>query len=147
MSEELTTENPIEKTTAKPTASVIIPVYNGADTITQLTERLLKVLPELFSAYEILLIDDCSPDSSWQVVKELQAANPEVVRGMHLDRWEDAENLIRRVHDEYSTFDYTLCKYIHKWLADDTINAPNSGQPINQLIIAMNYAGCSISED
>ncbi len=86
MTEELTTEKPISKPTEKPTASVIIPVYNGADTITPLTERLLKVLPELFSAYEILLIDDCSPDSSWQVVRELQAAHPDVIRGIHLAR-------------------------------------------------------------
>ncbi len=66
---------------------------------------------------------------------------------MHLDRWEDAENLIRRVHDEQTTFDYTLCKYLHKWLADDTIDLPESGQPIMQLIQAMNYSGCSFSED
>ena len=69
-----------------PSASVIIPVYNGADTITQLTERLLKVLPDLFTEYEIILVDDCSPDDSWNVIKSLQTANPDTVRVIHLAR-------------------------------------------------------------
>ena len=70
----------------KKNASVIIPVYNGEDTIIQLTERLLKVLPELFNNYEIILVDDCSPDGSWRVLKELQAKYPDVVRSIHLSR-------------------------------------------------------------
>ena len=70
----------------KPNASVVIPVYNGEGTVPQLTERLLKVLPELFEKYEILLVDDCSPDGSWQVLKELQKKDPETVRAIHLSR-------------------------------------------------------------
>lgn len=70
----------------KPNASVVIPVYNGEETIVPLTERLLKVLPELFAAYEIILVDDCSPDGSWKVVKELQSRYPEFVRSVHLSR-------------------------------------------------------------
>ncbi|MBQ6341804.1 MAG: glycosyltransferase family 2 protein [Anaerolineaceae bacterium] len=70
----------------KKNASVIIPVYNGEGTIIQLTERLLKVLPELFENYEIILVDDCSPDDSWKVLKDLQAKKPEFVRAIHLSR-------------------------------------------------------------
>lgn len=69
-----------------PNASVIIPVYNGEDTIVQLTERLIKVLPGLFDAYEIILVDDCSPDGSWNVVKKLQQTYPGIVRAFHLAR-------------------------------------------------------------
>lgn len=76
----------LDKKDCKPNASVIIPVYNGEDTITQLTERLLKVLPDLFDSYEIILVDDCSPDNSWNVIKSLQSANPETVRVIHLAR-------------------------------------------------------------
>ena len=67
-------------------ASVIIPVYNGEDTIVPLTERLLKVLPDLFNKYEIILVDDCSPDESWKVVRQLQSEYPEFVRAIHLAR-------------------------------------------------------------
>ena len=74
------------KDNTKPNATVIIPVYNGEDTVPQLTERLLKVLPDLFSAYEIILVDDCSPDNSWNVLKDLQPQYPDVVRAIHLSR-------------------------------------------------------------
>lgn len=67
-------------------ASVIIPVYNGADTIKILTERLLNELPKMFSDYEIILVDDCSDDDSWNVLKVLQSDNPEIIRVMHLAR-------------------------------------------------------------
>ncbi len=70
----------------KPGASVIIPVYNGEETIVPLTERLIKVLPDLFGSYEIILVDDCSPDGSWNVVKKLQSDHPETVRAFHLSR-------------------------------------------------------------
>lgn len=70
----------------KQNASVIIPVYNGADTIILLTDRLLKELPQLFAAYEIILVDDCSDDDSWNVLKSLQTAHPEIIRVMHLAR-------------------------------------------------------------
>lgn len=65
---------------------MIIPVYNGADTIILLTDRLLKELPKLFSEYEIILVDDCSDDDSWNVLKSLQSAHPEIIRTMHLAR-------------------------------------------------------------
>lgn len=67
-------------------ATVIIPVYNGADTIIQLTDRLLKELPQLFSEYEIILVDDCSDDDSWTVLKSLQTTHPEIIRAMHMAR-------------------------------------------------------------
>ena len=74
------------ETDGRPDASVVIPVYNGEETIIPLTERLLKVLPELFDAYEIILVDDCSPDGSWQVLKDLQNKYPQYVRSIHLAR-------------------------------------------------------------
>ena len=69
-----------------PNASVIIPVYNGADTVPQLTDRLMRVLPDMFSKFEILLVDDCSPDKSWDVLKEMQKQYPEAVRAIHLSK-------------------------------------------------------------
>ena len=66
-------------------ASVIIPVYNGADTIRPLTERLEKTLPDLFADYEILLIEDGGQDSSWTVIQEL-CQQYEKVRGIRLMR-------------------------------------------------------------
>ena len=70
----------------KKNVSVVIPVYNGEETVIPLTERLLKVLPELFHLYEIIFVDDCSPDNSWNVLKTLQEKNPDSIRVIHLAR-------------------------------------------------------------
>lgn len=67
-------------------ATVVIPVYNGEETVIPLTERLLKVLPDLFQNYEIILVDDCSPDGSWPVLLKLQSEHPDIVRAIHLAR-------------------------------------------------------------
>ena len=70
----------------KKNVSIVIPVYNGEETVIPLTERLLKVLPEEFSQYEIIFVDDCSPDNSWNVLKTLRETTPDSIRVIHLAR-------------------------------------------------------------
>jgi undecaprenyl-phosphate 4-deoxy-4-formamido-L-arabinose transferase len=55
--------------------SVVIPVYRSANTLFALLERLLKVLTSSGLTFEIVLVDDGSPDGSWQVLTELQATH------------------------------------------------------------------------
>jgi undecaprenyl-phosphate 4-deoxy-4-formamido-L-arabinose transferase len=65
--------------------SLVIPVYNGSDTLPLLIEQLLEVLPTLTDAFEILLINDGSPDQSWQVIGELAEKHPSI-RGINMMR-------------------------------------------------------------
>lgn len=65
--------------------SVVVPVYNGENTITPLVERLEKVLPDVCEAYEVILVCDGSPDHSWQVI-ELLSGRYDWVRGIALMR-------------------------------------------------------------
>jgi glycosyltransferase involved in cell wall biosynthesis len=65
--------------------SVVIPVYNGQDTISHLVERLAKVLPGVCSAYEVILVCDGSPDNSWKVIEDLGQQYP-WVRGIAMMR-------------------------------------------------------------
>jgi undecaprenyl-phosphate 4-deoxy-4-formamido-L-arabinose transferase len=65
--------------------SVVIPVYNGQDTISPLVERLGNVLPQVSQNYEVILVCDGSPDNSWQVIEQLGAQYPWVV-GIQLMR-------------------------------------------------------------
>jgi glycosyltransferase involved in cell wall biosynthesis len=65
--------------------SVVIPVYNGQETITPLVERLEKVLPDTSEFYEVILVCDGSPDNSWQVIESLAARYPWVY-GLQLMR-------------------------------------------------------------
>jgi len=51
--------------------SVIIPVYNGADTLPELIDRLEKVISSLCSEFEAILVNDGSRDHSWQVIQDL----------------------------------------------------------------------------
>lgn len=59
--------------------SVVVPVYNSADTLPALVERLTRVLNTMSSRYEIILLDDGSRDHSWKVMQSLRQ-----LHGAHL---------------------------------------------------------------
>ncbi len=65
--------------------SVVVPVYGGAKSLAELVRRLKPVLGSLTSRFEIILINDASPDDSWAVISELAAGDPQV-RGVDLMR-------------------------------------------------------------
>jgi len=49
----------------KKTISVVIPVYNSADILDTLIQRLIQSLSESTDDFEILLVNDGSKDNSW----------------------------------------------------------------------------------
>jgi len=65
--------------------SVIVPVYNGAETLEPLIERLEPVLSELGKPFEVILVNDGSRDASWAVAERLAQAHP-CVRSVNLMR-------------------------------------------------------------
>ncbi len=50
--------------------SIVIPVYNGALSLRQLTEELTEILPTLADDYEIIFVEDDGKDNSWDVLRE-----------------------------------------------------------------------------
>jgi undecaprenyl-phosphate 4-deoxy-4-formamido-L-arabinose transferase len=66
--------------------SVVIPVYRSEVMLSTLIPRLLAVLDHLVLSHEIVLVEDGSPDHSWQVVRELHAAHPERIVAVQLMR-------------------------------------------------------------
>ncbi len=52
--------------------SVVVPVFNSADSLIELHERLAKVLTNLSDDYEIIFVDDGSVDSSWDVLRSIK---------------------------------------------------------------------------
>ncbi len=58
--------------------SVIVPLYNEAESLPELERWIARVMEENSFTYEILFINDGSTDSSWQVIKELSQKNPSV---------------------------------------------------------------------
>lgn len=58
--------------------SVVIPSYNTRDCIVPLYQRLGKVLEQLDGSYEIICVDDCSPQNDWEVIKQLSQMDEQV---------------------------------------------------------------------
>ncbi|MDE6036889.1 MAG: glycosyltransferase, partial [Duncaniella sp.] len=56
--------------------SVIVPLYNEAESLPELTAWIERVMKEHGYTYEVILVDDGSTDESWKVIGELAAANP-----------------------------------------------------------------------
>jgi polyisoprenyl-phosphate glycosyltransferase len=65
--------------------SVVVPVYGCADCLSALVERLEAVLAPLVESFEIILVDDRSPDGAWTRITALAEDHP-AVRGIRLSR-------------------------------------------------------------
>lgn len=57
--------------TARPDISFFLPVYKDERTVRHVTERALQMLEDVASRYEVIIIDDGSPDRSGQIAEEL----------------------------------------------------------------------------
>ncbi|MCD2259789.1 glycosyltransferase family 2 protein [Psychroserpens luteolus] len=55
----------------QPEISVVSPVYKAEGIITELVQEIDQALSPLNIPYEIVLVDDSSPDNSWTVMKSL----------------------------------------------------------------------------
>ena len=61
--------------------SVLVPLYNEAESLPVLHEWIVRVMREKNYTYEIVFVNDGSTDESWSVIKSLQALD-ENVRGI-----------------------------------------------------------------
>lgn len=68
-----------------PHISVVIPVYKAEQCLDELYRRLKIALECVSPDFEIVLVEDCGGDNSWQVIERLAAADPRV-RGMQFSR-------------------------------------------------------------
>lgn len=65
--------------------SVVVPVYNSQATLNELTRRIQAVLEPLVECFEIIFVNDCSRDESWQEISRL-AVEHYNVQGLNLMR-------------------------------------------------------------
>jgi glycosyltransferase involved in cell wall biosynthesis len=62
----------------KPTISLFFPVYNDENTVKTVAQKAVEFLEEVSADYEILIIDDCSPDKSGIIAEELSKSNKRI---------------------------------------------------------------------
>ncbi len=60
----------------KYSCSVILPTYNEAENIGDLIKEILKYVPTA----EVIVVDDDSPDKTWQIAQQLKEKNVKVIR-------------------------------------------------------------------
>lgn len=65
--------------------SVVVPVYGCRESLRALHERTSTALRALTSSYEIVLVDDCDREGSWEVVEQL-AREDRAVKAFRLSR-------------------------------------------------------------
>jgi glycosyltransferase involved in cell wall biosynthesis len=56
--------------------SVVVPVYNSSSCLEELLKRLTAQMESMCKSYEIILVEDGSPDESWQVIERLVPQYP-----------------------------------------------------------------------
>jgi undecaprenyl-phosphate 4-deoxy-4-formamido-L-arabinose transferase len=65
--------------------SVVIPCYNSAASLAELVHQLAEVLPRCSEHHEVILVNDDSPDQTWQRISDL-SRQYSWVRGINLMR-------------------------------------------------------------
>ncbi|PQJ97475.1 glycosyltransferase [Chromatium okenii] len=101
---------------SNPTISVVVPVYRSQDTLRELHRRITAVLETIDPHFELILVEDCGGDNSWNIIEEL-AKEDRRVRGIQLNR-------------NFGQHAATICGFAHsrgKWIAtldDDLEQVP-----------------------
>ncbi len=65
--------------------SIVIPLYKCSKAINELTQRLITAVEPVFNDFEIIYINDSSPEPDWDVVVS-EAKNDPRVKGLNLSR-------------------------------------------------------------
>jgi glycosyltransferase involved in cell wall biosynthesis len=102
----------MEKTTPK--ISVLIPAYNVEKYVDEAVESILK---QTFQDFEIIIIDDCSTDSTWEVLQKYRENSK-----VHL--FKNELNMgISRTRNKLISLAHPAAKYI-VWQDSDDISFP-----------------------
>lgn len=90
------------------TVSFVIPCYCSAHTLSHVVseiEETLKEMPEY--SYDIILVNDCSPDDTWEVIKSLCEERP-FIKGVHFAR-NFGQHAAIMAGLRHSTGEYVVC--------------------------------------
>ena len=66
--------------------SVIVPLFNEAESLPELNEWIARVMADNGFSYEVIFVNDGSTDDSWKVIRGLREADPEHIKGVSFRR-------------------------------------------------------------
>jgi glycosyltransferase involved in cell wall biosynthesis len=61
-----------------PEISIVVPLFNEAESLPVLAEWINRVMVENKFSYEVIMVDDGSNDGSWDVIEQIASENPSV---------------------------------------------------------------------
>lgn len=109
-----------------PVYSIIVPVYRSAELVRPLYTRLVATMEAVGAPFELIFVEDCGGDHSFQVLREVAEADPRVV----------AIQLMRN----YGQANATLCGVKHArgaWIVTLDDDLQNPPEEIPKLIAAV----------
>lgn len=65
--------------------SIVVPMYRGREFLSELNQRVAQAALSRFSDYELILVNDASPDNCWEDIVRLGQVDPHV-KGLNLSR-------------------------------------------------------------
>lgn len=65
--------------------SIVSPIYKGEKMLDELVRRITESVTPMTDEYEIILVNDQSPDDSWNIIKRI-CSNDKHVKGVNLSR-------------------------------------------------------------
>lgn len=84
-----------------PKISVISPVYGAAALLEKLVNSIINSVSAITNDFEIILVEDCSPDRSWEIIKSLSLKDSRI-KGIKLSRNFGQQNALNAGFDNAS---------------------------------------------
>lgn len=66
--------------------SIVIPVYNGANTLVELYEKIRETFLLNNMSFQLIFVDDYSCDNSWEIIKEVKNKFPNEILAIKLSK-------------------------------------------------------------
>lgn len=66
--------------------SIVIPLYNEAESLPELFAWIERVMEQHQFSHEVIFVNDGSTDDSWKVIEDLKTAHPDIVQGIKFRR-------------------------------------------------------------
>lgn len=73
----------MKNNSSKPLISIVMPVFNGSRFLSEAVESILN---QTYKNIELLIVDDCSKDDSWKIIKGFQKQYPGIIKAVRLKK-------------------------------------------------------------